>query len=505
MELPIELHPFDDHNRELRNQVAPPDWKNPVPEGRYNLVVVGAGTAGLVTAAGAAGLGAKVALIERSLMGGDCLNVGCVPSKGLIAAGRAASSVNNAESFGVRAGVESVDFNAVMERMRQLRASISPNDSASRFSELGVDVFLGNGRFTGSESIDVDGQELTFSKAVIATGARAARLPIPGLESVDYLTNESVFSLTLLPKRMVVIGGGPIGAELSQTFQRLGSSVTLIEKSGHILSREDPDAARVVQASLQRDGVDIVTAASVVSVSQADEVKSIEIEVGGLRQKVEADALLVSIGRAPNVTDMGLENVGVSFDERTGIHVDDRLRTTNSRIFAAGDVCSKHKFTHAADFMARIVIRNALFKGRAKVSDLIIPWCTYTSPELAHVGLSEAEATANGVEFDSFVTEFADVDRAILEGETEGFVKVVVKKGADQIIGATVVAANAGDMIGELTLAMKYKIGLSKIADTIHPYPTQAEAIRKLGDQYNRGRLTPFVKRLFSAWLVWTR
>lgn len=501
-----QVLPDDVYNQTLRQHVHPDDWANPEPKGRYNLVVIGAGTAGLVSAAGAAGLGAKVALVEKHLLGGDCLNYGCVPSKGIISAARIAAAVRDAGQFGVHVPEGwNADFGAAMERMRKLRAGISRHDSAARFRDLGVDVFLGDGHFTGPDTISVAGRTLRFSKAAIATGARAAAPPIPGLDQIDYLTNESVFSLTELPNRIGIIGAGPIGCELAQTFAQFGSEVILVEAAHGILPREEPDAAEIVKGSLLRDGVRLLCCGQRIEVRRRGDQVFLHVESHGASHEEPVDTLLVAVGRAPNVEGLNLEIAGVAYDVKAGIQVDDHLRTTNSRVFAAGDVCSQYKFTHAADFMARIVIRNALFKGRAKASALVIPWCTYTSPEIAHVGMYAKEAGARGIAIDTCTQELSDVDRAVLEGETEGFVRIHTKKGTDRIVGATIVAANAGDMISEITLAMTHGLGLKKIADTIHPYPTQAEAIRKVGDLYNRSRLTPFVKSLFQKWLAWTR
>ncbi|HBJ34496.1 MAG TPA: FAD-containing oxidoreductase [Planctomycetaceae bacterium] len=500
-----QLQPADEHNQTLQSNVHPLDWKNPTPKGRYNLVVIGAGTAGLVTAAGAAGLGAKVALIERGLMGGDCLNVGCVPSKALILAARQATSVRDSAKFGVHSTAPDVDFAQVMQRMRLLRASISPHDSAKRFRELGVDVFFGQGTFASRNTVEVGDQTLRFKKAVIATGARAAELPIAGLKLAGYLTNETLFSLTELPRRLIVIGGGPIGCEMAQCFARLGSQVTLIEVSPRILGREEADAARIVQASLENDRVEIVIGTNIVRVQTEGADKIVVVSSHGKESSIRGDRILVGVGRTPNVDGLGLENAGVEYDLRSGVHVDDRLRTSNRNIFAAGDICSPFKFTHAADFLARIVIQNALFMGRAKASRLVVPWCTYTSPELAHVGISPADAAERGLQLDTFTQPLSSTDRAILDGEQEGFVRVYCQRGSDRILGATIVAAHAGEMIGEIVMAMKHRIGLGKIASVIHPYPTQAEAIRKLGDQYNRTKLTPTVKMLLNRWLRWTR
>ncbi|MHB8956057.1 MAG: mercuric reductase [Pirellulaceae bacterium] len=500
----VQLLPWDDHNQRLAANVHPPDWTNPTPSGRYNLVVIGAGTAGLVTAAGAAGLGAKVALIERSLMGGDCLNAGCVPSKGIISAARVAARMRRAHEFGIDVpeGVR-VDFSAVMERMRRLRAGISRNDSAQRFRDLGIDVYFGQGRFLDSSTIEVQGTTLNFKRAVIATGVRAAAPPIPGLNTVDYLTNETIFSLTELPRRLGVIGAGPIGCEMAQTFAQFGSEVFLVEAEHGILPREDRDAAEIVQHALARDGVNVLCCGHNLEIKNGNGIR-LTVESHGHGYDEAIDQLLVAVGRAPNVENLNLEGVGVAYGKK-GIQVNDHMQTTNPRIYAAGDICSPFQFTHAADFMARIVIRNALFKGRAKFSSLTIPWCTYTSPEIAHVGLYEQQAKEQGIYVDTFVQELREVDRAVLDGETDGFVKVHVKQGSDQIVGATIVARSAGDLISEITLAMTHGLGLKKIGGTIHPYPTQAEAIRKLGDKFNRTRLTPFVKSLFKKWLAWTR
>lgn len=517
-----QLQPFDVCNQKLQADVAPPDWRNPEPAGRYNLIVVGAGPAGLVAAAGAAGLGARVALIERSLMGGDCLNSGCVPSKALIAAARRAAAVRSAGQFGVTVpdGV-SVDFAAVMQRMRRLRSEMSRHDSVARFTKMGVDVFLGNGCFVAPGVVNVDGQQLSFRNAVVCTGARAAELSIPGLEDVGALTNETLFSLTELPQRLVVIGGGPIGCEMAQSFALFGSQVTLLEKSDRILPREDPAASAIIQRAMEEDGVQFLFNATVQHCKRSGAETAVGFIRNGVLEQLVTDKVLVGVGRVPNVDGLGLEQVGVKFDSHTGIAVNDQLRTTNPRIFAAGDVCSQYKFTHAADFMARIVLQNALFKRRAKASALTIPWCSYTSPEVAHVGPTFRDLSANASQLDSFTVSLADVDRAILEGVAQdGFVRVHVKKGTDEIVSATAVAENAGDMLSELTLAMtinrsvpRWKkflrlakpVGLSAIANNIHPYPTQSEAVRKLGDQYNRTRLTPLVKQLFGKWLEWMR
>ncbi len=504
------LAPWDEHNQSLAANVHPSNWVNPKPSGKYNLVVIGAGTAGLVTAAGAAGLGAKVALIERHLMGGDCLNVGCVPSKSLIRSARAAKDARDGDRFGVRInGTVEIDFPAVMERLRKVRADISQVDSAKRFQDLGVDVFIGDGRFEDSKTISVNGEKLTFSKAVIATGARAVEPAIDGLKEAGFLTNENVFNLTELPRRLAVIGAGPIGCELAQSFALLGSDVTLIHNKAHILDREDPAAAAIVQEELLKDGVKLVLNARTKQVKKTASGKVLYYERDGDTQSFEVNEILVGAGRAPNVLGLNLEGVGVKFSERKGVVVDDFLQTTNADILAAGDVCMKWKFTHAADFAARIVIQNALFsvagQGRKKLSSLTMPWATFTDPEIAHVGLYEHEAAQSGIEIDTWTQSFEHVDRAITEGETNGLVKIHTKKGTDEILGATIVARHAGEMISEISTAMAGGVGLGKMASVIHPYPTQSDAIRKCGDQFNKTRLTPTVKSLMAKWLSWRR
>jgi pyruvate/2-oxoglutarate dehydrogenase complex dihydrolipoamide dehydrogenase (E3) component/uncharacterized membrane protein YdjX (TVP38/TMEM64 family) len=503
---PVLVKPADVHNARLLSNVHPPDWQNPTPASCYNLVVIGAGTAGLVTAAGAAGLGAKVALVEKSLLGGDCLNVGCVPSKAVIRSGRAVFDAKEAGPFGVRVGsTVQVDFSAVMERMRKLRADLSPHDSAERFTKLGVDVFLGEARFAGPDTVEVAGKTLRFKRAVIATGARAVEPPIPGLAETGYLTNETVFNLAQCPPRLAVIGGGPIGCELAQAFQRLGSQVSLLHKSAHLLDREDMEAAALVQKAFIREGIELRLNATITRVERNVGRRLVYYEAQAKEETLAVDEILAGAGRAPNIEGLNLEAAGVQYDGRKGVLVNDCLQTTNPRIYAAGDVCLDWKFTHAADFSARIVIQNALFLGRKKASALTMPWCTYTDPEIAHVGLYERDARERGMEVDTYVREFKEVDRAVLDGEEEGFVKFHVRKGRDEILGATIVARHAGEMISEISVAMAARIGLGKLASVIHPYPTQAEALRQCGDAYNRTRLTPTVKKWMGRWLAWQR
>ena len=502
--------PQDQYNQELVNNVHPPQWRNPTPSGRYNLVIIGAGTAGLVTAAIASALGAKVALIERHLMGGDCLNVGCVPSKGVIRAAKAWTAVKEAEQFGVHiSGEVKRDFGAAMARMRKIRARISHVDSAHRYTKLGVDVFIGNGRFTSSSTIDVDGATLQFTKAVICTGARATAPPIPGLANTAYLTNETIFSLTELPPRLGVIGAGPIGCELAQSFARFGSQVFLVEAMHGILPNEDRDAADIVEQSLLRDGVQLMCCGKDLNIRSTNGAKHLSVDSHGKQYDIPVDEILVSVGRSPNIEGLELEAVGVEFD-KTGVKVNHRLQTSNPKIFAAGDICSPFKFTHTADAQAQIVIQNALFPhpfglGYGSTESLVIPWSTYTQPEIAHVGLYEKDAKAKNIPIDTFTFPLNEVDRAILDGEDEGFARVHVKKGTDTIVGATIVASHAGDMISEFTLAMKGGLGLNTIASTIHPYPTQAEVIKKTANAWRKTTLTEEKKQFLRKLFSWTR
>ena len=502
----VAVQPLDEYNERLVSNVHPPDWSNPDPSERYNMVVIGAGTAGLVTAAGAAGLGAKVAIIERHLFGGDCLNYGCVPSKSIIRSGRAVGEIKAAKEFGLHVGGEvEVNFAVVMERMRRIRSRISEHDSVAKFEKMGIDIFLGDAKFTGPDRIEVDGKELLFSRACIATGARAVTPQIEGLTEAGFLTNETVFSLTKRPDRLAVLGGGPLGCELAQTFARLGSQVTIIEKIEHILSREDPDAADILAESFREDGIRVLLKTKPVRVEKLGSEKRISLDIDGKEEALMVDEILVGAGRAPNVDGLGLEAAGVQYDRRGGVVVDDKLRTSNRRIYAAGDVCLKYKFTHTADAAARIVIQNALFWGRKRFSALTVPWCTYTDPEIAHVGMYEQQAREMGIEVDTFTQGLDEVDRAITDGQEQGFVKIHVKKGTGKILGATIVASHAGEMISEITLAMVGGVGLGAIASVIHPYPTQAEAIKRVGDSYNRTKLTPFVSKLFAKVMAWRR
>ena len=466
--------PTDVLDREFRRNVFPGDWTNPPPAAHYDLVVLGGGPAGETAVAIAAGLDARVALVEREHMGGECLSVGCIPSKALLRSSRAAAAVRDAADFGVEvAGGWKPNFPAVMERVRRLRAALSAGASAERFRGLGADVFLGAGRFSGPDTLQVGGQTLRFGKALIAVGTRPARLSVPGLEEAGYLTNRNVFNLTELPARLAVIGAGGIGAELGQAFARLGSRVTLATDGDRILPRQDRDAAERLQGVMRKDGMAIWTGCRVGRVERQGSVKVVHAD--GAPGPLVVDEILIGVGRTPLVDGYGLEEAGVAFDRRRGITTDDRLRTSNPNVYA---ITSRYDLTNVAKELARIAVQNALTNGGAAADALTVPWCTFTDPEIAHVGLTEEEARDRGIAVRTTTVELAEVGRAILDGETVGFVKLHVREGSDELLGATVMAAHAGEMISELTVAMAAGMGLKAAARAIHPFPTQSEAIR---------------------------
>ncbi|CAN5706910.1 mercuric reductase [soil metagenome] len=468
-------------------------------EGIYNVVVIGAGTAGLVTAAGTAGLGGRVALIERNKMGGDCLNFGCVPSKALISSARLAQRIREAGKWGLRNQEPQFEFTEVMQRMRERRAKIAPHDSQERFESLGVDVFRGDARFNSPHEVEVDGRRLRARNFVIATGSRAAIPQIEGLETVPYFTNETVFDeLHQKPARMIVLGGGPIGCELGQAFSRLGVKITVLQSGDQLLPPEDSDVGEFMQQQLVAEGIDVRLNAETKRVRQENGRTVATLDSG----EVSADVLLIAAGRTPNLGSLHLEAAGVKYDEH-GIDVNDYLQTSQPHIYAAGDISARLKFTHTADAAARVVVRNILMPVqllRQKVNWNVVPWCTYTEPEVAHVGLGEKQASKEGVEYDLYRIGVEELDRATVESETAGFAKILTRKGSATIIGATIVSAHAGELIHEFVVAMNAGVGLGKLAGMIHAYPTFAELARKAGDKYNKTRLTPFAKKLF-AWL----
>ncbi|MEB3192002.1 MAG: mercuric reductase [Snowella sp.] len=500
---------MNNDDQALLSHVHPPDWINPPPQNPYDLVVLGAGTAGLVVAAGAAGLGIglKIALVEKHWLGGDCLNFGCVPSKALIRAARVLGEMQRSPSLGITFATEpEINFAAVMERMQKVRAEMSHQDSASRFQNLGVDVFFCSAHFFNNSvnhsAIAVGETILEYKKAVIATGARAKAPDILGLAAAGFLTNETVFSLTQLPSRLALIGGGPIGCELAQTFQRLGSQVVLFHSQDQLLNKEDQDAALIIQSIFSQAGIQLHLNTQIERVEKIANGKVIYYRDQNQLETITVDEILVGIGRTPNVEGLNLEAVGVEYDQKIGVKVNDYLQTTNPKIYAAGDICLSQKFTHAADATARIVIKNMLFSpfnlGREKLSNLIIPRVTYTDPEIAQVGLSEVDAGQQKINIDTIKISLEVIDRAIIDGETEGFIKIVLAKGSDRILGATIVARHGGELISEITTAIAAKQGLSQLAKVIHPYPTQSEMIKKAADAYRRTKLTPRTQMLLK-------
>ncbi len=500
----------DKYNAILLDNVSSKDKINPNPKEIYNLVVVGAGSAGLITAIIASSLGAKVALVERHLMGGDCLNVGCVPSKALISSSKMVKKMRKASVFGL--GNHAVNakkaFPNIMTELRRIRAEISENDSQKRYASFGIDVFFGDAKFSmngknNQECVEVDNKILNFDKAVIASGARAVEIPIEGLSREDYYTNENIFELTEQPEHILFLGGGPIGCELAQAFARLGSKVSIVQR-GLFLPREDPDASKLLAEVFEKDGIDVLLDANILKVEKLENGRKKAFVEDNNKNilEIEIDVLFVGIGRAPNVENMGLESVSVEFDKRNGVKVDDTLRTSNPNIFAAGDCCMLWKFTHAADAAAQIVVQNALFHTKKKLSKLIMPWCTYTEPEIAHVGMYEYDAKENGIEVDFYRFDMKEIDRALADREELGFVKIMTQKNKDKILGATIVSAHAGEMISEITTAMQAGMGLSKLASVIHPYPTQASAIQRAAQQYKKTKFTPFVAKIFKKLLA---
>jgi len=474
----------------------------------YNVIVIGAGTAGLVAAAGTAALGGRVALVERNLMGGDCLNFGCVPSKALISSARLIQRIRESEKWGLDRQEPQFVFEKVFKRMRARRAKISPNDSQERFESLGVDVFRGEARFVSPHEVEVNGQKLRAKNFVIATGSRPAIPKIEGINDVPYFTNETVFDeLNEKPESMIMLGGGPIGCELAQTFRRLGVQLTIVQRGDQLLPREDRDVAEFLERRLINEGVRIIKHADARSVATSDAgkvaVQLLDRQSDRLAERTFfADALLVAIGRNPNLQSLDLKSAGVDVNE-AGLCVNDYLQTSQRHIYGVGDVIGPFLFTHMADAQARVVVRNILVPFqflRQKMDYSVVPWCTYVDPEIAHVGLAEKEAKQKNVDYDLFVVPLEDVDRAVVESEDAGFAKVLTAKGSDKILGATIVAPHAGDLLHEFVVAMKANVGLGKISSIIHAYPTFAELARKAGDKYNKSRLTPRAQRIFS-WL----
>lgn len=466
----------------------------------YDLLILGAGPAGLAAARTAAENGFRVALIEAHRLGGLALHYGSVPSQALIRTSRLYAEMRDAQLYGAQTPTPvEVDFALAMARMQRILTRIGRLNSADHVIASGVDLFFGKGRFTGKDTVDVDGLQLRFKKALIATGSRSLLPRIPGLEGAGFLTNETVFDLTTLPKNLLVIGGGPVGCELAQAFARFGARTIIVHAEPLFLPLEERDAAQLLTQALAHDGVEIHLNTRVINVQVCNGKKIVETVNDGNVATLEVDEIVTGIGRLPAILGLNLEAAGVTYQPDNGIDVDDFLRTSNPRVFAAGDACLKRRFIDIAEASALIATHNALHRGRARLSSLTIPWCTYTDPEIAHVGLYVREAREQGISVKTFTVPLHDVVRAIVDSEENGFIKIHVQEGTDKILGATVVARHAGEMINGLSLAMVAGIGLSTIASVIHAYPTQAQAIKKAAQAYVKIK-PKWYEAIFRRW-----
>ena len=474
---------------------------------KRDLVIIGGGVGGLVTASVTAQLGLNVTLIEVSdKLGGDCLRNGCIPSKSLIQAGRVASIIRRSGEFGIDAdALKPVDPASVNGRIREIIGTIQHHDDPERFRSYGCEVLFGHARFTGPDTLRFEERILQAKHFVIATGSSPRVPEIDGLEEAGYLTNETIFSLQQLPDRLVVIGDGPIGTELAQSFARLGSKVTIIQRQALILPREEPEASQLLQQKLQQEGIDIVTTASLSSVENSGSVKQIHCRVAGEARVIECGEILLAVGRRPNTNGLGLEAAGVEHGAG-GISVDDRLRTSNKRIYACGDITGPYRFTHMAEYQAGIVISNVAFRVPKKVDYRVVPWVTYSDPELARVGLSEAEARERRLKFEVLKFDFKGIDRAITERETTGLIKLIVRKGTrwsggGKILGATILGPHAGELLHEMVLAMKTGLRIGDISGTIHAYPTLSQAHRRAVNTYYGEKLFSPKTRALIKWI----
>ncbi len=466
---------------------------------KCDICVIGAGSGGLSVAAGASQMGAKTVLIEKGKMGGDCLNTGCVPSKSLIAASHAAEAIRNSGRFGVNGHEPSIDFARVNDHVHSVIAGIAPHDSVERFEGLGVQVIKETAKFVGRNEVEAGGKRIRARRFVVATGSSAAVPPIPGLDGVPYMTNETVFELRERPEHLIVIGGGPIGAELAQAHRRLGSEVTILEMF-RILGRDDPDAAEVVRKRLSSERIAMIEGISITGIAKKGNGIAVTIEQDGEQKTISGSHLLVAAGRRPNVDGLGLETAGIAHTPK-GITVDARLRTTNKKVFAIGDVAGGLQFTHVAGYHAGIVIRNALFSLPAKADKAVVPWVTYTDPEIAHVGLTEAEARkSHGDAIKVLKWSFEENDRARAELETEGLVKVVVGSGG-RILGATIAGPHAGELLQPWVLAITQKLKIGAMANIIAPYPTLGEVNKRVAGSYYTPSLFSERTRRVVGWL----
>lgn len=483
-------------------------WKKPKKFDR-NLVVIGAGSAGLVTAYIAAAIKSKVTLVERHKMGGDCLNTGCVPSKSILHASKLAHIHHTSQNAGVTYDAPKIDFKAVMNKVHSVIKSIEPHDSVERYESLGVNVAIGSATIVSPWQVDIQTENgiesLTTRNIVIATGARAFVPDIPGLKDIDYLTADNLWEITEQPKRMIVLGGGPIGCELSQAFGRLGTHVTQIERGDQVLSKEDPDAAKHLQTQLEKDGIDLRLNTSAMAVETTSEGNVLVVEFEGTEERIPFDKILVAVGRQANLTGFGLEKLGIETD-RTVV-TNDFLQTKYPNILAAGDVAGPYQFTHTASHQAWYAAVNALFRPFKifKVDYSVIPWATFAEPEIATVGLNEMSAKQQGIEVEVTRYDIGGLDRALADDHARGFVKVLTKPGKDKILGATIVGANAGELLAEFVLAMKHGLGLNKILGTIHIYPTMAEANKNAAGNWKKDHAPQKVLAFLERFHTWRR
>ncbi|CCO24864.1 dihydrolipoyl dehydrogenase family protein [Maridesulfovibrio hydrothermalis] len=469
----------------------------------YDLGVIGGGAAGLTVSSGASQLGVKVLLVEKEdRLGGDCLHYGCVPSKTLIRTARVRHLMQRAQDFGLPAvDLSPVDYSQVAKRIAEVIAAIQVHDSVERFNSLGVDVQFGDCSFSDKHTIILNGKKISARAWVIATGSSPFAPPVKGLDEVSYLTNMDVFSLESLPSSMIVLGGGPIAVEMAQAFQRLGCAVTVIQRSNQILSKEDADMARVVMEGMEDNGVKFILSSKIEEVRNAEGGVEVDLEVSGERQTVCGSRLLVAMGRKSNIEGLGLDNIGVTLN-RGSIEVDARMRTSVADIYAAGDVIGKYRFTHAAGYEGGIVVSNAVFRFPRKADYTWLPWCTYTDPELAGVGMNEKAATAEGIEYSTVVEEFSTSDRALAEGEIRGRIKLLLNKKGKPL-GCQIVAVHAGELLSEWVAAVNGKVGLATLAGAIHPYPTLSEMNKKvagklIGEKIFSDKVRKILRLLFS-------
>ncbi len=474
---------------------------------RFNMVVIGGGAAGLTVAGGAALVGARVALLERGRMGGECLNTGCVPSKALLHVAKVAQLIRRAPRHAISGAtpLPPQDLKKVMDYVRAAQAQLAPHDSAERFTAMGVRVIPSSARLRAPHEVEVEatGEVLRARHVVIATGSEPHVPAVAGLAEAGFFTNETIFDLDRLPEALLVVGGGPMGCELGQAFQRLGSQVTIVNHPDHLLAREDPDVAAVLEGRMADEGVTVWNQSELTRVARAGERRRVGLRTPMGERQLDVDAILVSAGRRPRVSGLGLEHLGVVVSDR-GIAVSPTGRTSVRSIWAVGDVTDTFRFTHWGGHQARLVVRNALFPGATRDDRHALPWATFTDPEVARVGLSEVVARAAGVAHDVYRVPFATIDRAVCDGESAGFAKVLTRQGTGKILGAAIVHAHAGELVGELALAMKHGLSLGALGAVIHVYPTLGDVHRALADERFLGavlpRLAPFLRRVF-AWL----